>query len=45
MAEELEEFKRAEDYYEQCLELDFSEYRRGIRAKAKAGIQRIGNKY
>lgn len=44
MAEELEEFKRAEDYYEQCLELDFSEYRRGIRAKAKAGIQRVDNK-
>lgn len=44
MAEELEEFKKAEDYYQRCLELDFSEYRRGIRAKAKAGIQRVDNK-
>lgn len=43
MAEEQKDFKKAEQYFEQCLELDFSEYRRGIRAKAKAGIQRVGN--
>jgi len=43
IAEELEEYKKAKDYYEKCLELDFSEYRRGIRAKAKAGIQRVKN--
>lgn len=42
---EIEELKsnypQARQAYEKCLELDFSEYRRGIRAKAKAGLQRI----
>jgi hypothetical protein len=32
---------RAANYYEKVLELDFSEYRKGIRAKAKAGLQRV----
>lgn len=34
-------YSKAKQAYEKCLELDFSEYRRGIRAKAKAGLQRI----
>lgn len=37
-------FTKARNAYEKCLELDFSEYRRGIRAKAKAGLQRINEK-
>ncbi len=41
MAEYQRQYKKAQVYFEQCLELDFSEYRRGIRAKAKAGIQRV----
>ncbi len=32
---------QAEMYFEKCLELDFDEYRRSIRAKAKAGLQRV----
>lgn len=35
------EKKLAERYYTKCLELDFDEYRRSIRAKAKAGLQRL----
>ena len=31
----------AKKYYDQVLDLDFSEYRKGIRAKAKAGLQRV----
>lgn len=31
---------KALEAYEQCLSLPFSEYRQGIRAKAKAGLQR-----
>lgn len=34
-------YPKARQAYEKCLELDFSEYRRGIRAKAKAGLQRL----
>ena len=45
MLGELEEnrgnYKAATQAYEKCLELDFNEYRRGIRAKAKAGLQRL----
>jgi len=37
-------YDQAKQAYEKCLELDFSEYRRGIRAKAKAGLQRIENR-
>lgn len=37
-------FAKAQKAYEKCLELDFSEYRRGIRAKAKAGLQRVKDK-
>ncbi len=37
-------FTEAQRAYEKCLELDFTEYRRGIRAKAKAGLQRIKDK-
>ncbi len=33
--------KQAEYYYTKCLELSFDEYRRSIRAKAKAGLQRL----
>ncbi|HAG16348.1 MAG TPA: hypothetical protein DCG69_07475 [Bacteroidales bacterium] len=29
-------------YYEKCLELNFDEYSRSIRAKAQAGLQRVG---
>ena len=32
---------KAIQYYEKVLDLDFSEYRKGIRAKAKAGLQRV----
>ena len=32
---------QAEMYFKKCLELDFEEYRRSIRAKAKAGLQRV----
>jgi tetratricopeptide (TPR) repeat protein len=32
---------QAEMYFEKCLDLDFDEYRRSIRAKAKAGLQGI----
>lgn len=38
-------FAKAQNAYEKCLALDFTEYRRGIRAKAKAGLQRIKDKY
>lgn len=31
-------------FYETVLDLDFSEYRKGIRAKAKAGLQRVKRK-
>lgn len=31
----------AKEYYKQVLGLDFSEYQKGIRAKAKAGLQRV----
>jgi hypothetical protein len=31
----------AQEAYKMCLELDFTEYRKGIRAKAKAGLQRL----
>ena len=31
-------------YYQKCLDLDFTEYRKGIRSKAKAGLQRTNNK-
>lgn len=41
IAEFLGNFADARHYYKTCLDLDFSEYRRGIRAKAKAGLQRI----
>lgn len=45
---EIEEMRsnyiKAKSAYKKCLELDFSEYRRGIRAKAKAGLQRIGDR-
>jgi tetratricopeptide (TPR) repeat protein len=37
-------YQKAEKAYKKCLELDFSEYRRGIRAKAKAGLQRLQHK-
>ncbi len=30
-------------YYQKCLDLDFTEYRKGIRSKAKAGLQRTNN--
>ena len=33
--------KEAAQYYRKVLDLDFSEYRKGIRAKAKAGLQRV----
>lgn len=39
--EEQRNWNQAMEYYEICLELDFTEYRRGIRAKAKAGLQRV----
>jgi len=41
MAEGDRDFESAKRYYEQLLDLDFDEYRKGIRAKAKAGLQRI----
>jgi len=31
----------AAQYYKKVLDLEFSEYRKGIRAKAKAGLQRV----
>lgn len=39
--ERQKKYKQAKDYYQKCLELDFDEYRRSIRAKAKAGLQRV----
>jgi len=39
--EEQKDWTEARKYYKICLELDFTEYRRGIRAKAKAGLQRV----
>ncbi|MBI9036664.1 MAG: tetratricopeptide repeat protein [Bacteroidales bacterium] len=39
--ENMLEFKKAESYYKKCLSLDFDEYRKSIRQKAKAGINRI----
>jgi len=41
IAEEEKNWTKAKQYYKTCLSLDFSEYRRGIRAKAKAGLQRV----
>lgn len=32
---------QSEIYYKKCLTLDFEEYRKSIRAKAKAGLQRL----
>ncbi len=34
----------AKNYYRQCLQLNFDEYRNSIRGKAKEGLERIGNK-
>lgn len=39
--EQKKEEKQAEKYYQKCLTLDFDEYRKSIRAKAKAGLQRL----
>lgn len=39
--EQKKEKSKAELYYTKCLGLDFDEYRRSIRAKAKAGLQRL----
>jgi len=33
--------EKAKFYFEKCLDLDFEEYRRSIRAKAKAGLQHV----
>ena len=41
IAEVGNDLETAKKYYEQVLDLDFNEYRKGIRAKAKAGLQRI----
>lgn len=41
IAEQQKQWKQARKHYKTCLELDFTEYRRGIRAKAKAGLQRV----
>ena len=35
------DLENAKKYYDQVLDLDFNEYRKGIRAKAKAGLQRV----
>jgi tetratricopeptide (TPR) repeat protein len=43
MTEMQHQYKKAREYYERCLELEFTEYRKGIRAKAKAGLQRLQN--
>ncbi|OYT15803.1 MAG: hypothetical protein B7C24_11010 [Bacteroidetes bacterium 4572_77] len=32
---------QAQYYFQACLDLDFTEYRKGIRSKAKAGLQRL----
>ncbi len=37
--EQIGKFQKARYYYEKCLTLDFDEYKRSIRAKAKAGLQ------
>lgn len=39
--ESQKQFEEARQFYGICLDLDFTEYRRGIRAKAKAGLQRV----
>ncbi len=41
IAETGKNWPEARKYYNRCLELEFTEYRKGIRAKAKAGLQRI----
>jgi len=41
IAEVEEDTKAAETYYEEVLDLNFNEYRKGLRAKAKAGLQRV----
>ena len=39
---ELEQnYKTSANFYSEVLDLDFNEYRKGIRAKAKAGLQRV----
>jgi hypothetical protein len=37
--EQIGNVQKAKYYYEKCLTLDFDEYRKSIRAKAKAGLQ------
>jgi len=44
IAELKNNYSLAKEYYQTVLELDFSEYRKGIRAKAKAGLQRMKQK-
>ncbi len=41
IAEYEKDYHAASKYYSIVLDLDFSEYRKGIRAKAKAGLQRV----
>ena len=41
IAEQENDFPSAVVYYKKVLDLDFDEYRKGIRAKAKAGLQRV----
>lgn len=38
------ELKRAEDYYNRCIDLDFEVYKNSIEQKAKAGLDRIKTK-
>jgi hypothetical protein len=37
-------FRKAKSYYKQCLSLKYDEYRKSIRQKAKAGLNRIEDK-
>lgn len=41
IAEKANDHSSASHYYNIVLDLDFTEYRKGIRAKAKAGLQRV----
>ncbi|NOR87328.1 MAG: hypothetical protein GQ527_06950 [Bacteroidales bacterium] len=41
ITENANDYTKASHFYQLVLDLDFTEYRKGIRAKAKAGLQRV----